>query len=43
MQSAFFANPSYAPLGMFFQPTAFHRYLTGIPDGFVQFYRVKRS
>ncbi len=42
MQKAFFANPSYAPLGMFFAPTAFHSYLHDIPQGFPQFYRVRR-
>lgn len=43
MQEAFFNSPSYAPLGMYFQPTAFHSYLTGIPEGIPQFYRVKRT
>jgi peptide/nickel transport system substrate-binding protein len=42
MQRAFFANPSYAPLGMFFMPTAFRSNLHDIPQGFPQFYRVKR-
>jgi hypothetical protein len=28
---------------MFFQPTAFYSYLTDIPEGFPQFYRVKRT
>jgi len=27
---------------MYFQPTVFHSYLTGIPEGIPQFYRVKR-
>jgi peptide/nickel transport system substrate-binding protein len=43
MQTQFFKNPPYAPLGMFFQPTAFYSYLTDIPEGFPQFYRVKRT
>ena len=43
MQTEFFKNPPYAPLGMFFQPTAFYSYLTDIPEGFPQFYRVKRT
>ena len=42
MQTEFFKNPPYAPLGMFFQPTAFYSYLQDIPEGFPQFYRVKR-
>ncbi|MBV9778028.1 MAG: ABC transporter substrate-binding protein [Acetobacteraceae bacterium] len=43
MQAAFFQNPSYAPLGMYFQPTAFRSALTGVPEGIPQFYRVKRA
>jgi peptide/nickel transport system substrate-binding protein len=42
MQTAFFQSPSYAPLGMYFQPTAFHATLRDIPEGIPQFYRVKR-
>ena len=42
MQAEFFKNPSYAPLGMYFQPTAFYNYLTDVPEGIPQFYRVKR-
>jgi len=43
MQVEFFKNPSYAPLGMFFAPTAFYSYMKDIPEGFPQFYRVKRA
>ena len=43
MQAAFFQNPSYAPLGMYFQPTAFRSALTGVPEGIPQFYRVRRA
>ena len=43
MQTAFFNSPSYAPLGMYFQPTAFHAYLKGIPEGIPQFYRVQKQ
>jgi hypothetical protein len=32
----------YAPLGMYFQPTAFYSYLTDVPEGIPQFYRIKR-
>ncbi|HJS87388.1 MAG TPA: ABC transporter substrate-binding protein [Acetobacteraceae bacterium] len=42
MQAEFFQNPSYAPLGMYFQPTAFRSTLTGVPEGIPQFYRVRR-
>jgi peptide/nickel transport system substrate-binding protein len=43
MQTQFFKNPSYAPLGMYFQPTCFRKNLTDIPEGIPQFYRVKRA
>ena len=43
MQVEFFKNPPYAPLGMFFAPTAFYSYLKDIPEGFPQFYRVRRA
>jgi peptide/nickel transport system substrate-binding protein len=43
MQLAFWRNPSYAPLGMFFQPTAYHTSLTGIREGLAQFYGVRRT
>jgi peptide/nickel transport system substrate-binding protein len=42
MQTAFWQDPSYVPLGMYDQPTAFHTYLEGVPDGWPQFYNVKR-
>jgi peptide/nickel transport system substrate-binding protein len=42
MQSQFFRNPSWAPLGMLFQPTAFRRDLTDIREGLAQFYGVRR-
>ncbi|MGA9868990.1 MAG: ABC transporter substrate-binding protein [Acetobacteraceae bacterium] len=43
MQTAFFANPSYAPLGMYFQPTTHRANLADIPEGIPQFYRVRRT
>ncbi len=43
MQAEFFQNPSYAPLGMYFQPTCFRANLTGVPEGIPQFYRVRRT
>jgi peptide/nickel transport system substrate-binding protein len=42
MQLAFWQNPTYAPLGMYDQPTAFHNYLHDVPDGWPQFYGLKK-
>jgi peptide/nickel transport system substrate-binding protein len=42
MQEEFWQNPSYVPLGMYDQPTAFHSYLQDVRDGWPQFYGVKR-
>lgn len=42
MQTHFWQNPSYVPLGMYYQPTAFHKYLVDVHDGWPQFYGVKR-
>jgi peptide/nickel transport system substrate-binding protein len=42
MQAQFFRDPSYAPLGMLFQPTAYRTSLTGIREGLPQFYGVRR-
>lgn len=33
----------YAPMGMYYQPTAFRKTISGIPDGFPQFYGVKKG
>jgi peptide/nickel transport system substrate-binding protein len=43
MQARFWQNPSYVPLGMYLQPTAFHSYLKDVRDGWPQFYGVKRA
>ena len=43
MQMQFWRNPSYAPLGMLFQPTAYRSSLTGIREGLPQFYGVRRA
>jgi peptide/nickel transport system substrate-binding protein len=43
MQVQFWKSPPYAPLGMYDQPTAFHKYLTDIRDGWPQFYGVKKN
>ncbi len=42
MQGVFWSDPPFAPLGMFDQPTAFHSYLRDIPDGWPQFYGLKK-
>jgi peptide/nickel transport system substrate-binding protein len=42
MQAEFWKNPPYAPLGMYFQPTAFHKYMHDVRDGWPQFYGVKK-
>jgi len=42
MQAELFANPSYCPLGLFYQPTTFKSDLKDIPEGIPQFYRVRR-
>jgi len=42
LQTDFFQNPSFAPLGMYSIPTAFKKTITGIPDGFPLFYGAKR-
>jgi peptide/nickel transport system substrate-binding protein len=42
MQEEFWQNPSYVPLGMYDQPTAFHSYLQDVRDGWPQFYGVRR-
>lgn len=43
MQVAFWQDPTYAPLGMYDQPTAYHNYLHNVPDGWPQFYGLKSS
>jgi peptide/nickel transport system substrate-binding protein len=43
MQVAFWENPTYAPLGMYDQPTAFHKYIKDVPDGYPQFYGLKKD
>jgi peptide/nickel transport system substrate-binding protein len=43
LQSQFFRNPSFAPLGLFFQPTAFQNGLRDIREGLPQFYGVRRA
>ncbi len=33
----------YVPMGMYYQPTAYRKNVTGVPDGFPQFYGVKKG
>jgi peptide/nickel transport system substrate-binding protein len=42
MQVEFWQSPPYVPLGMYDQPTAFHKYLQDVRDGWPQFYGVKK-
>lgn len=43
MQAQFYQNPSYAPLGMYNMPTAFHHSLQDVRDGWPQFYGVRKT
>ena len=43
LQLQFLQDVPYVPLGMYDQPTAFRNTLTDVPDGFPQFYGVKRT
>ncbi len=42
MQTAFWEDPPYAPMGMFDQPTAFNKRLVDVRDGWPQFYGLKK-
>jgi len=42
MQALFWQDPLYVPLGMYDLPTAFRSYLRDVPDGWPQFYGVRR-
>ena len=43
MQTVFWDDPPYVPLGMYDQPTAYRTYLTDVPDGWPQFYGLKKN
>ena len=43
LQAGFWQDPSFAPLGEYYVPTAFKKTLTDIPEGFPLFYGVQRS
>lgn len=42
MQAEFWQNPPYAPMGMYSQPTAFNKRITDVPEGWPQFYGLKK-
>jgi peptide/nickel transport system substrate-binding protein len=42
MQHEFWQNPSYVPLGLWYPPTGFRSNLRDVPDGWPQFYGVRR-
>jgi peptide/nickel transport system substrate-binding protein len=43
VQAEWWNGPTYANLGMYFQPTAFRTSIQGVPEGIPQFYRVQRA
>jgi peptide/nickel transport system substrate-binding protein len=43
MQALFWQDPPFAPMGMYDQPTAFNKRLTDVPDGWPQFYGLKKN
>jgi peptide/nickel transport system substrate-binding protein len=43
MQVEFWQNPPYAPMGMYDQPTAFNKRITGVPEGWPQFYGLEKA
>jgi peptide/nickel transport system substrate-binding protein len=43
MQAQFWQDPPYAPMGMYDQPTAFNKRITDVPEGWPQFYGLKKA
>lgn len=43
MQAVLWDDPPYVPMGMYEQPTGFNNRLTGIPEGWPQFYGLKKN
>jgi peptide/nickel transport system substrate-binding protein len=43
MQVAFWQDPTFVPLGMYYQPTAFRAYMKDVPEGWPQFYGLKKD
>ncbi len=42
MQAAFWQSPTFAPLGLYDQPTAYRSYVRDVPEGWPQFYGINR-
>lgn len=42
MQTVFWQDPAYVPLGMYDQPTAFQNYMRDVPEGWPQFYGLRK-
>ena len=42
MQAAFWQSPTFVPLGVFYQPTAYRSSVRDVPEGWPQFYGVKK-
>jgi peptide/nickel transport system substrate-binding protein len=43
LQLQAFQDVPYVPMGMYFQPTAFRKNISGVPAGFPQYYGVKKA
>jgi peptide/nickel transport system substrate-binding protein len=43
MQAVFWQDPPYAPMGMYDAPTAFNKRITDVPEGWPQFYGLKKA
>jgi peptide/nickel transport system substrate-binding protein len=43
MQVLFWQDPPYVPMGMYDQPTAFNKRITDVPEGWPQFYGLKKN
>lgn len=43
MQTVFWQDPGYVPLGMYDQPTAFRSYMKNVPEGWPQFYGLTKA
>ncbi len=43
MQAVFWQDPPFAPMGMYDQPTAFNKRIRDIPEGWPQFYGLKKD
>jgi peptide/nickel transport system substrate-binding protein len=43
MQVLFWQDPPYVPMGMYDQPTAFNKRISDVPEGWPQFYGLKKA